>query len=138
MPASVYVVLGGTGGIGSALCRRLAAHGARLTIAARDPQRVRELAAELDAHPFPMDATCPTHVDRCLTETIERYGRLDGVASCVGSFLLKPAHLTTDDEWHQTLSTNLTSAFLTIRAAARAMTRTGGTVVLTSSASARL
>lgn len=138
MPASVFVVLGGTGGIGSALCRRLAAHGARLTIAARDPQRVRELATELDAHPFPMDATSASHVERCLADTIERYGRIDGVASCVGSFLLKPAHLTTDDEWAATLATNLTTAFLTVRAAARVMTPTGGAIVLTSSAAARL
>ncbi|HEV7732422.1 MAG TPA: SDR family oxidoreductase [Candidatus Binatia bacterium] len=138
MSHSVFVVLGATGGIGAALCRRLAARGSRLTVAARDPQRVRELASELDAHPFPLDATCPEHLERCLTDTIEHHGRLDGVASCVGSFLLKPAHLTTDDEWGATIATNLTTAFFTVRAAARVMTRTGGSIVLTSSAAARL
>ncbi len=138
MTHSVFVVLGATGGIGAALCRRLAARGSRLTVAARDPQRVRELAAELDALPVPLDATCPEHLERCLTDTIEHHGRLDGVASCVGSFLLKPAHLTTDDEWAATIATNLTTAFLTVRAAARVMTRTGGSIVLSSSAAARL
>ena len=29
----------------------------------------------------------------------EHHGRIDGVVNCVGSLVLKPAHLTTDDEW---------------------------------------
>jgi len=138
MTDTAYVVFGGTGGIGSALCRRLAARGARLTIAARDRQRVDALAGELGANGMALDATAATDVDCCVTDALERHGRLDGVAHCVGSLLLKPAHLTTEDEWAAVLATNLTSAFLVLRAAARAMTRTGGSVVLMSSAAARL
>ena len=135
---SVHVVLGGTGGIGAALCRRLAARGARVVVAARNPQRVRELAAALDAVPMPLDATCPGAVERCLVHVGETLGRVDGVANCVGSILLKPAHLTCDDEWSTTIAQNLTTAFATVRAAARTMSRTGGSVVLVSSAAARL
>jgi NAD(P)-dependent dehydrogenase (short-subunit alcohol dehydrogenase family) len=138
MSELAYVVLGATGGIGSALCRRLAARGARLTVAARDCQRTRAFAAELGAHAAPGDATCATHVDRCFAEALQHHGRIDGVVNCVGSVLLKPAHLTTDDEWDAVLAANLTSAFLTVRAAVRAMTPAGGSVVLISSAAARL
>ena len=138
MAEPVYVVLGATGGIGSALCRRLVGAGARLTIAAHDCKRVRALGTELGVHALSIDATCSTHVERCFAEALSQHGRIDGVANCVGSFLLKPAHLTTDDEWSGALATNLTSAFLTVRAAVRAMTRTGGAVVLLSSAAARL
>jgi 3-oxoacyl-[acyl-carrier protein] reductase len=138
MPQAAYVVLGATGGIGSALCRRLAARGARLTVAARDCRRTRALGAELGAQPLPIDATCAAHVDRCFAEALEHHGRIDGVVNCVGSLVLKPAHLTTDDEWASALATNLTSAFLTVRAAVRAMTGTGGAVVLMSSAAARV
>ena len=133
-----YVILGATGGIGSALCRRLSARGARLTVAARDSQRTRAFAAELGAHAVPTDATCAAHVDRCFAEALEHHGRIDGVVNCVGSVLLKPAHLTTDDEWDAVVAANLTSAFLTVRAAVRAMTPAGGSVVLISSAAARL
>lgn len=49
------------------------------------------------------------------------YGRLDGIANCVGSLLLKPAHATSEIEWSETIATNLTSAFHTIRAGTRAM-----------------
>jgi NAD(P)-dependent dehydrogenase (short-subunit alcohol dehydrogenase family) len=133
-----YVILGATGGVGSALCRRLSARGARLTVAARDCQRTRAFAAELGAHAVPTDATCAAHVDRCFAAALEHHGRIDGVVNCVGSVLLKPAHLTTDDEWDAVLAANLTSAFLTVRAAVRAMTPAGGSVVLVSSAAARL
>ena len=70
-------------------------------------------------------------------EGLEAHGRLDGLANCVGSILLKPAHLTSEEEWDAVVSTNLKSAYAAVRAAARAMTA-GGSVVLVSSAAARL
>jgi NAD(P)-dependent dehydrogenase (short-subunit alcohol dehydrogenase family) len=66
----------------------------------------------------------------------ERFGRLDGAANCVGSVLLKPAHLTRDDEFAAVLATNLWSAFHLVRAATKAMDG-GGSIVLVSSAAAR-
>src|SRR5262249_37367102 len=138
MPQPAYVVLGATGGIGSALCRRLTAPGARPTVAARDCRRTPHPGAGLGAPPPPIDAPPPPPVARCFAEAVEHHGRIDGVVNCVGSLVLKPAHLTTDDEWASALATNLTSAFLTVRAAVRAMTGTGGAVVLMSSAAARV
>jgi len=52
--------------------------------------------------------------------------RLLGVVNCIGTILLKPAHLTTDEEWRATLDTNLTSSFLLLREAARRMMSSGG------------
>ena len=132
-----YLVLGATGGIGSALCRQLVARGARLVVAARNAEKLQALADELGAHPFPVDATQSAQVDACVTRVPERHGRLDGVAHCVGSLLLKPAHLTSDAEWDAALAVNLTSAFAVVRASARAMKDTGGSIVLVSSAAAR-
>ena len=69
----------------------------------------------------------------------ERYGRIDGVVNCVGSLLLKPAHLTSDKEWDATLINNLHSAFYVLREAARIMMKGGGgSIVLISSAAARV
>jgi NAD(P)-dependent dehydrogenase (short-subunit alcohol dehydrogenase family) len=73
-----------------------------------------------------------------VTQTVERYGRLDSVANCVGSLLLKPAHLTSNAEWNITIATNLGSAFTTVRTAARAMMKTGSSIVRVSSVAARL
>ena len=135
---AVYVILGATGGIGSELSRQLAAQGASLMLGAQNSEKLEKLANELRAQHFALDATQTGQVDRCVEQTVETYGRVDGIANCVGSVLLKPAHLTSDDEWASTIAVNLTTAFATVKAAARAMRRDGGSVVLTSSAAARV
>ena len=47
-----YVVFGATGGIGTALCRRLAGAGANLILGARDQGRLERLATEISAHAY--------------------------------------------------------------------------------------
>ena len=142
MPTShppVHLVLGAAGGIGSALARRLAAGGARLVLAGRTAAPLDALAAELGATAVVVDATRFDEVDRAVAETVARHGRLDGAANCVGSLLLKPAHLTRAEEFAETVAQNLTSAFALVRSAARSMLETGGgSVVLVSSAAARV
>ncbi|NNE69488.1 MAG: SDR family oxidoreductase, partial [Rhodothermales bacterium] len=65
------------------------------------------------------------------------FGRLDGIVNCAGSILLKPAHLTSEDEFRDTIDTNLITAFFVVKAAARAMMKEGGSIVLCSSAVAK-
>lgn len=137
MPETPRVlILGAAGGIGAALARRLSEARYRLTLAGPASDRLAALGAELDAPVRALDATVSTEVDALFAEFAADGGGPDGVAHCVGSLLLKPAHLTTDADWSHTLATNLTSAFHVVRAAARTMT-SGGSVVLVSSAAAR-
>ncbi|HSN57392.1 MAG TPA: SDR family NAD(P)-dependent oxidoreductase, partial [Candidatus Sulfomarinibacteraceae bacterium] len=86
----VYVILGATGGIGSATGRRLAASGARLVLAARDRGRMDALASELGgAEVEAVDATDVDAVDALVAGAADRFGCVDGLANCVGSILLK-------------------------------------------------
>ncbi len=133
-----YLIIAAGSAIGSSVARRLAADGATLVLAARDPSRVEALAADLDAQVVQADATSFEDVERCARAAAARNGRLDGVLNCAGSILLKPAHLTTADELSQVLTTNLVSAFATVRAAALVMRQTGGSIVLISSAAAQI
>ena len=134
---SVHVILGATGGIGSALARHLKSQGAKLLLASRDEAKTKALANELGAIPFTVDATKTNEVEAAVNSAVENYGQINGIANCVGSLLLKPAHLTTDDEWAATIAANLTSAFATVRAATKAF-KGGGSIVLVSSAAARI
>jgi NAD(P)-dependent dehydrogenase (short-subunit alcohol dehydrogenase family) len=133
-----HVVLGATGGIGSELCRQLLASGSDVVAAGRNPDKLRQLADDMGVRPFELDATDVEQVAACLEDARQTFGRVDGVANCVGSLLLKPAHLTSDAEWQTTLATNLTSAFAAVRAGAKTMMQTGGAIVLVSSAAARV
>jgi NAD(P)-dependent dehydrogenase (short-subunit alcohol dehydrogenase family) len=135
----VHLVFGAYGGIGSALARALHASGARVVLSGRDPDRLAASADELGAVALPADATDFAAVDGVVSDVLERFGRIDGVANCVGSLLLKPAHMTKPEEWYATVHTNLTSAFAVLRAASRPMSaQGGGALVFVSTAAAAL
>ena len=137
----VGILIGGSGGIGSALARRLAAQGWRLVLTGtgRDPARLAAVAAETGAEAHTLDARDSAAVDALVRSVVAAHGRLDGVANCAGSVLLKPAHLTSDAEFADTLAINLSTAFHLVRAAARVMMRQpgGGSIVLCSSVAAQ-
>lgn len=135
---SSALIFGATGGIGSVLSRRLSADGWRLALCARGNERLTALGVELGVHCEPADATDSKAVEDAFSAACEKFGRLDGVVNCCGSLLLKPAHLTTSEEWAHTLNANLTTAFHVLRAAASRMMRSGGgSIVLLSSAVAQ-
>ena len=133
------MIIGGSGGIGSATARRLAVAGRPVLIAGRDPARLQATAAETGAEARELDARDPAAVEALLSQAVASHGRLEGIVNCAGSILLKPAHLVTDTEFAETLATNLTTAFHTIRSATRILMRQtgGGSIVLCSSVAAR-
>ena len=66
---------------------------------------------------------------RAVTETIERFGQLDGVVSNAGIMIRKPIRQLTIAEWRRVLDVNLTSAFLLAKAAEKALRQTKGAFV---------
>lgn len=133
-----FVVLGATGGIGSKLCERLVKSGAKVVAAARNSEKLSVLAGQYGVRTFVFDGVDYAQISVCMTEALDAFGRIDGIANCIGSLLLKPAHLTSEEEWQTTLSTNLTSAFATVHSGVKAMMNTGGSIVLVSSVAARV
>lgn len=132
------LVIGGSGGIGSAIARQVAATGGRVFLAGRNCERLAAVAAEIGASWGEVEATDAAAVDACGDAAKETLGGLTGVTNCVGSILLKPAHLTQPEDWQATLAANLTTAFNTVRTAGRLLKSDGGSVVLLSSAAARI
>ena len=132
------LILGGGGGIGSAVARLVVARGGRVFLAGRDTTRLQVVASELGMPWGTVEATDPDAIDVAADAAAADLGGLTGITNCVGSILLKPAHLTSTADWNATLATNLTSAFGCVRAAGRLMKADGGSVVLVSSAAARI
>jgi NAD(P)-dependent dehydrogenase (short-subunit alcohol dehydrogenase family) len=107
----------------------------RVALSARSSERLAALSEEIDARAEVADATDPKAVENAFSTACEKFGRIDGVVNCCGTILLKPAHLTTSEEWSQTINANLNTSFHILRAAASRMMRSGGgSIVLMSSA----
>jgi NAD(P)-dependent dehydrogenase (short-subunit alcohol dehydrogenase family) len=141
MEQPVILITGATGGIGSAVAKALTTcpliDSPKLMLSARNTDRLDALANELNAEALPADLTDPDAAALLVQTTINTLGRVDHVIHCVGSLLLKPAHLTSPTEWRHTLDTNLSSAFFILREACGAMRKTGGSITLFSSTAAR-
>lgn len=117
-----FLLIAASSDIGAATARRLRDAGHRVITTARDTS-VIEPDMILDATDF--DA-----VDRVVAEA----GNLDGIAVFAGSMLLKPAHLTSREQYDGIVAASLTTSFAAVRAAGKHLR--GGSVVLTSSAAA--
>lgn len=135
----VVFVVGAAGGIGAALCRRLSARGFKLILAGRSEEPLRALSSEVGGDVSVLDARDFNATSAAIDQAFTRHGRLDGVVNLAGAILLKPAHLTSMNDWEQTLGANLGTAFSVVRAAAPVLGKSGGgSLVLVSSAAARL
>ncbi len=136
--STVSLIIGASGAVGTATARRLAAAGQRVHLAGRDPEALAPIASEVGAAGVhTVDARDIAAVKAVVDAVADAEGRLDAATNLAGSILLKPAHLTTPEEWDETLATNLTSAFALLRAAAPRMRETGGAIVLAASAAAQ-
>lgn len=76
------MITGSTGGIGAALARLLATPSTRLTVLARDPVRLAELAGTIAAtaasvHPIQVDLTEHDLLEQVVSAAIERHGPID-------------------------------------------------------------
>lgn len=132
------IVFGATGAVGSALAERLVDRGGRVLLAGRSAERLEMLGDHLGAPTAEVEARDAESIDAVYERAIELFGSVDAVANCMGSLLLKPAHATTIEEWDDVLAVNLSSSFRIVSEAGRTMRKSGGSIVLVSSAAARI
>jgi NAD(P)-dependent dehydrogenase (short-subunit alcohol dehydrogenase family) len=140
MAGQCVLITGGAGGIGSNLARRLVGRGDSVVLFGRRREAVEALAGELGESSLAVagDAGRLEDLEAAVALAVERFGKLDGLAHCVGSIKLKPLHLTTLEEFSETLHVNLTTAFLATKAALGAMRKqASGSIVLVSTVAAR-
>ncbi|MFT5734733.1 MAG: NAD(P)-dependent dehydrogenase (short-subunit alcohol dehydrogenase family) [Planctomycetota bacterium] len=138
MEGQAYAVLGATGGIGSALVDRILARGGKTVLAARDESRLKAMGDRVDAPFRSIDAAEPADVQAVIDLCMETYGRFDGIVNSVGSILLRPAHMTKIEDFDETVRVNLRTAFAVVHTATKALRKSGGSIVLVSTAAARI
>lgn len=136
----VALITGASSGVGRASALMFAAQGAAVVLTARRESRLEELAEEIRgqggrAAVCAGDVCAPETHQRVVAAATEEFGGLDiavnnaGAVSAVGAL----ADITLE-EWRQSLSINLTAAFLGAQSQIPAMlARGGGALVFTSS-----
>ena len=133
------LVTGASLGIGLALARGLAAHGATLVLNARDPGRLATAAASIPgATCAAFDVTDPAAVAEAVAR-IEAGGPIDILVNNAGMQFRAPLEDFPHDKWEQLLATNVSSAFYVGQAVARHMIRRGrGRIINLASVQAEL
>ena len=132
----IIFLTGGSCGIGRDCAKAYAAEGAKVIIAAIDPDGVEKTAAELGAGHLGIvcDVSRDQEVKSAIEKTLSHYGRLDAIHNNAGIVTpSKPIHETTDAEWDALFDVNLKSVFYTMRHGFNALVATKGCVLNTSS-----
>jgi 3-oxoacyl-[acyl-carrier protein] reductase len=123
----VALIPGGSGGIGSAVARALAADGHAVYVgyhrnAEGAGRLARELAAQAArAEAVQLDVREVEAAERVCGQITEREGRLDVLVNCAALNVEAPAAGMDDETWRDVLETNLDGAFRLCRAAAKQM-----------------
>lgn len=118
------VVVGATGGIGSAVARKLADAGARLVLAARDSSKLDALASELSATDVlcvPTDITDLPQVETLMHKAAGHFGQIDALINAAGAGILKQWNKLESADLDAMLDLNLKGSFYTSQAAANVM-----------------
>lgn len=144
-PRKVAIVTGGSRGLGREMALALSAAGAEVTIASRTQSQLEETAAFIEGHTGRAPLTVPTNVqlsgqvDAMVAATVERFGRLDFVINNAGIGDARGSGARIwdleDDDWRDTISVNLDSAFYGCRAAVRHFREAGHPGVIVNVAS---
>jgi glucose 1-dehydrogenase len=140
----VYIVTGGSQGIGEACVRRLLADGAIVAIWDVADAAGTRLAAELQgaglrAFYRHCDVSSKADVDAALAATLAEFGTLDGLVSNAGIFKAADFLEISESDWDAVIAVNLKGSFLVGQAVARVLAKGGrGAIVNMSSVNGRL
>ena len=116
MTSRVALVTGGTGGIGTAICRRLALSGHRVATNYRNEGKAREWQARMksegiDVALAPGDV-CSAEDAEAMVRTVETLlGPVDILVNNAGITRDTTFHKMTAQQWREVISTNLDSCF---------------------------
>ena len=143
LEGKIAFVTGGSGGLGSAIARALAAQGAAIALAdlpARSSQ-LESLASQLrtesgcNAVGVQLDVRDPGSIRASVEQTVARLGGVDIAICNAGLNVRKPSLEVTEDDWDSVLDVNLRGVFFSAQAVAANLVerQRGGKIVLIAS-----
>ncbi|MGD9894443.1 MAG: SDR family NAD(P)-dependent oxidoreductase, partial [Dehalococcoidia bacterium] len=122
LAGKVAVVTGGSGGIGSATCRLLAANGAKVVVNARDQAAIEAVVGAIrsdggEAIGVSADCKDAGAVEHMRQRAEAELGPVEILAAFVGSggARVAPTEQTTEEDWRLFVDGSLTATFLTVK-----------------------
>lgn len=133
----VFLVTGGSRGLGLATARELVAEGAKVVLSARTQETVEAAAAELGCTGVVADLGHPAAAAALVDAAVSAYGRLDGALVSVGGPPAGSAVGLTDAQWQGAFDSVFLGTVRVCRAVVAALPPTGGSLALVLSTSVK-
>jgi 3-oxoacyl-[acyl-carrier protein] reductase len=118
----IVLITGGSRGIGKATAKSFAIEGARVIICSRNKTELDKTCNEIikeggDCTGIECDIRNSADVKNLVQKTVDKFNQIDLLINNAGAGYYKPVTETTEEEWDQTIDTNLKGIFLTCREA---------------------
>lgn len=130
----IAIITGAGSGMGRAMAQEFVANGATVVAVDVRTDPVAETVKLLDdgrSVAQTADVSSRADVERVVTETVERFGRVDILCNNAGVLDdYTPAHETTDELWNRVIGVNINGPFLFSRAALTPMLEQGKGVII--------
>lgn len=148
LEGKVIAITGAVSGIGLALTKLAASHGAKLALADIQKEALEKLVSELHSSGVDAVGTCLNvsaydGVRNWIESTVQHFGRIDGAANVAAVEGKKGAGVLTElvdlsnDEWDDIIAINLTGLMYCLRAQLQVMGNGGSVVNVASTAGTR-
>jgi len=138
LDGKVAVILGAAAkdNMAQVIARRYAAENAKVVIAGRKEDALKELADEINGHYALCDITKKTDIESLANFATDTYGKVDIAINCAGWGLLEKLQKTTEEQLNAVTALHINGSFFFLQVFAGQMSQTGGgSIILTSSAS---
>jgi NADP-dependent 3-hydroxy acid dehydrogenase YdfG len=136
MKDKVVLIVGGSGGIGSATARLMAKAGAKIVLAARNAEKAEAIAKEInnsggEAYVIQVDVTDLSSVFNMVDQVIRELSHIDILINAFGAPLIQPIMDVNPKTAKEVIDTNVFGTFLVTQTVMRYMiTRKIGTVIM--------
>lgn len=135
MKGKVVLIVGGSGGIGSATARELANVGAKVVLAARNRTKAEEVAKEInerggDAYAIDVEVTNIASVEKMAKEVESSLGKIDVLVNAFGQGLIQPFAEINAKDAKEIFDVNVFGTFLVTQTVVKHMNKDASTNVI--------
>lgn len=131
----IILITGGSKGIGFGIAEVLLCEGAKVAITSRTQAAADAAAAELkkavggEVLALSSDVRDASTQQSAVNEVLKKFGRLDALVANAGLGYFGSIETLTTDQWNETIDTNLTGVFHSVKACLPALKETRGYII---------